>query len=245
MRDGLNRLDMVHYAGRLSTAWRVGLIATALAVLAGYAPQVFAQTPPPMTFTASVSSANGSLSTTLTWSAPWAQSCTASGHTLWTGQKAASGTLALPAITLSGTYPLTLACVGPATANTITLTWVAPTVNTDGSALAKCPSATSTGKCLAGFRVYRATNSRLEGAEMTPVNNPNALTWVTGALPAATHYFGLEAVNGDGVPSPMSPIASATVAASTARTETITLTVNPVPGSPTGVQARPTATPTP
>lgn len=200
-------------------------LTTLVLLLAGNA---YAQT---VTLTPSVTSGNGSLTTTLTWSTtPAAQSCTASGHASWTGTKAASGTQALPPITLSGTYNLTLACTWPGV-STATVSWTAPTTNTDGTALAKCASATSTGPCLASFQVYRRVgNADLStGAEVTPVNDPNATSRAYTGLGAGTHYFGVEAVNGNGIPSAMSNVASKVITASVSRTESVTVTVNPKP----------------
>lgn len=193
-----------------------------------------AQTPGDVTFGASVTNANGSLSTTLSWStSPAATSCTASGHASWTGTKAASGSLALPVITLSGTYPLTLNCTWPGDTRA-TLSWTAPTTNTDGSALAKCATATTTGACLASYHVYRRLGSSdlSTGAEMTPVLDPNAVQFVKTSLGTGTHYFGVEAVNGNGVPSVMSNVASKVIS-STGGTKSaaVTLTVNPKPGT--------------
>jgi hypothetical protein len=188
-----------------------------------------------VTLTPSVTSGNGSLSTSLTWSTtPAAQSCTASGHASWTGTKAASGSQDLPAITLSGSYQLTLSCVWPGD-NTATVRWTAPTTNTDGTPLAKCASGDSTGPCLAGFRVYRRVGSSdMSSAEMTLVTNPNATSHVFTGLGVGVQNFGVEAINGNGVPSAMSNIASKTITASTTRTESVTVTVNPKP-SPTVV----------
>jgi hypothetical protein len=203
-------------------------------VLLAAAVPAFAQT---VTLTPSVTSGNGSIATTLTWSTtPAATSCTASGHASWTGAKAASGSLALPVITMSGTYTLTLDCSWPGDAQAI-VSWTRPTTNTDGSALAQCavPVPTS-GACLAGFRVYKATSPTLplQSPEMTPVNTPSALsyTW-TGINPAGTYYFAVEAVNANGVPSDVSNVASKVITSTTTRNASATVTVNPKPGKAT------------
>jgi hypothetical protein len=192
-----------------------------------------AQTPPTVTFGASVTNAAGSLTTTLTWSTtPAATSCTASGHTSWTGTKAASGTQTLPAITLSGTYSLTLNCTWPGD-NTTTITWIAPTQNTDGSALSKCPTGTTSGTCLAGFRLYRRVNSTdFTGAEMTQVDDPNATSKLFTGLVVGTHNFVAEAFNANGTASDLSAVTSRVIAASVTRSAGVTLTVNPKPNPP-------------
>jgi hypothetical protein len=191
-----------------------------------------------VTLTPSVTSGNGSLSTSLTWSTtPAAASCTASGHASWTGTKAASGTLALPAITLSGSYNLTLACTWPGVTGT-TITWVSPTTNTDGSNLPKCANADAPGNCLAFFHVYRRVGSPdlSTGAEVTPVRDPNATSRAYTALGAGTHYFAVEAFNGNGVPSVLSAVTTRVITAAVTRTESVTVTVNPKPNPPVIVE---------
>jgi hypothetical protein len=187
-----------------------------------------------VTLTPSVTSGNGSINTTLTWSTtPAATSCTASGHASWTGPKAASGTQALPAITMSGSYNLTLACTWPGDARAV-ISWIRPTTNTDGSALAQCavPVPTS-GGCLAGFRVFKATAASMASPEMVPVNVPSAQTYTWNNInPAGTYYFAVEAVNANGVPSALSNVASKVITSSVSRSESVTITVNPVPSAP-------------
>lgn len=168
-----------------------------------------------------MTSANGSLSTKLTWSAPGATGCTASGHTSWSGAKAASGTVDLPAIALSGTYTLSLACAFPGD-NKATLVWVAPTTNTDGTLLTN----------LAKYKVYRSNNqANLFAQAGSDVALP-ATTYVYNNLPVGTYYFSVKAVNSDGVESAGSNIASKVIGSATSETQTVTLTVNPVPATP-------------
>lgn len=204
------------------------LLAAALALFAGSA---LGQTPV-LTVTPSVTSGNGSLSTRLTWStAPAAASCVASGHTSWTGAKPSSGAADLPPITMSGTYNLTLVCTWPGD-TTATVKWTAPTTNTDGTALAKCPTADTTGACLAYFNVYRRVGSAdVSTGEVTPVRDPNAVLLAKPNLVTGVHYFGVEAVNGNGVPSVLSNVGSKTITATATRTESVTVTVNPKPSA--------------
>jgi len=233
MHRNLNAADLEEYGAKLKTFGKVAAPVLLLIVALAFAAPAHAQT---VTLTPSVTSGNGSITTTLTWATnPAATSCTASGHASWTGTKAASGTQTLPAITMSGSYSLTLACTWPGD-TTATVRWTAPTTNTDGSALAKCASSTSTGPCLAKFHVYRAACAGFPtGActpEMTPANNPNATSQQFTGLAPGTHFFGVEAVNGDGVPSVMSNVASKTISGTTTRTESVTITVNPKPSPP-------------
>lgn len=231
MKNDMTPQALAEYGAKLKTFCCVAAVAL-LAVLTGSA--AFGQATPTVTFGSSVTNANGSLTTVNTWSTtPAAASCTASGHPSWTGTKAASGTQTLPAITLSGSYTLTLACTWPGDSQAI-VSWTAPTTNTDGSALAKCPTQTTAGPCLQYFRVYRATNSTLTNPEVTPVDNANATSYTFQNLSANTHYFSVEVVNGDGIPSKLAtPFVSKTITSGTSRTASVTLTVNPVP-SPAG-----------
>jgi hypothetical protein len=75
-----------------------------------YGMKVADSTPPPIvTLSASPTSVTSGQTTTLTWSATNATSCTASGA--WSGTKAASGTQASGALTASSTFEVE--CVGP------------------------------------------------------------------------------------------------------------------------------------
>ena len=206
----------------------VTLILVIVGVLA--ATNVHAQS---VTFGASVTNANGSLTTSLTWSTtPAATSCTASGSPSWTGAKAASGTQALPPINMSGTYNLSLLCTWPGD-STATLSWVAPTTNTDGTALAKCADQVVTGSCLRGYSVNRDTASGVL-PDVVAVNDRNALGYVWTGLAAGTHYFTLQAVNGNGVMSSPTGEVSKVIAATQTRSSSVTLTVNPMPAVPGG-----------
>lgn len=174
------------------------------------------------TFTSSVTNANGTLTTTLTWNSDRA-SCVASGHPSWTGTKPKSGMETLPPITMSGTYTLTLACSSPAD-DRATLSWVKPTTNTDGSPLTN----------LASYKVYWGTG--LTGStwpNSAPVSNPNVLSFVVQPLTPGPYRFVVTAINANGVESVFSNMATKTVTGSAADpTESVTLTVNPVPSAP-------------
>jgi hypothetical protein len=195
--------------------------------------QAFGQTTPSVTFGASVTNANGSLSTTLNWSTtPAASSCTAANHPNWTGTKAASGSQVLPPITLSGTYALSLTCTWPGD-NQAVVTWTVPTTNADGTALVKCATQTTAGRCLQMWRLYHGPAANdLEG-DVRPIDDRNATSYTFTGLAAGQHFFAAEAVNGDGVPSALSNIVSKTLTGATTRTAAVTLTVNPIPSPPT------------
>jgi hypothetical protein len=188
-----------------------------------------------VTLVPTITSGNGSIATTLNWStAPAANSCTASGHASWTGEKGPSGSLALPVISTSGTYTLTLNCTWPGD-TTATVSWTPPTTNTDGSALAKCASQTVTsGPCLLTYKVLRSNSSAGAGEESRVVNDRNAVQYPWTGLALGTHWFSVTVSNANGVESDLAlPRVSKTITGSVAKSATVT--VNPKPGVATNV----------
>jgi hypothetical protein len=151
----------------------------------------------------------GQLIPKLTWeTSPAGATCVGSGD--WSGAKAGSGTETLAARAAPFNYAMR--CDWPG-GGTTTLSWVAPTTNTDGSALAKCPTATDTGPCLAKFRICRGTTA----TALTDCRDHNfpastSTPW-SGTLAVGTHWFGVQAVAGNGAQSAMSNTASKTITA--------------------------------
>lgn len=225
---GLDAKQLRHYSENLSAFWRLApFIAMVVALLCFAVQTAQAQTTPTMTFGASVTNANGSLSTRLTWSStPAATSCVGSGHPAWNGTKAGSGTQDLAAITLSGTYTLTLACTWPGD-NTAILEWTAPTQNTDGTPLTN----------LAGYKIQWGTSAGALTNTFT-LAQPAATTYTVTGLTPATWFFGIRAYNTANVESALTPAVSKTVTGSQTQNSSVTLTVNPVPSSPGGVTVR-------
>jgi hypothetical protein len=80
---------------------------------------------------------------------------------------------------------------------TASVTWVAPTENTDGSALSD----------LAGFRIYYGTSSS-NLSQTVQVTNPTVTTFVVSNLSSGTWFFGVKAYNTAGAESDFSNIAS-------------------------------------
>lgn len=200
---------------------KITLTTMAAALLAGCLTTSMAAEPvPAITFGASVTNADGTLTTRLTWStAPAASSCTASGHPSWAGTKAASGALDLPAITLSGTYTLSLACTWAADTSAV-LTWQAPTQYTDGSAIAA--------GALGPYRIYQGTTA----ANLARVAEVSGLTTTRTGLAQGQHFFAVTAVTTTGVESALSAVGSKTIGTSQTRNASVTLTVNPKPNAP-------------
>lgn len=154
-----------------------------LALLAGllFAAPTLAQAAPTVSLSVTVGAGNVPA---LTWSAPWATACTASGN--WGGSRANAGTATGTAI--SGTATFALACTAPAD-TTATLHWVAPTTNTDGTALTD----------LAGFNIY----SGLSAASMAKLAavGPTLTSYQAINQPSGTVYFYMTAFNAANVES--------------------------------------------
>lgn len=212
----------------ISRTMRAGLVLASMLATAA----AMAQTPNALIFNAQTVTGAGSVVPKLTWSTqPAAASCTASGASDWTGTKAASGTVTLAAITSSKTYQLVCTWPGDTTAK---LTWVRPTQNTDGTALEICTSQTATGSCLRSFTIYHGDTAATMNTTVT-VNDRNATTYTFTGLPIGPEFFAVRAVNGDGVSSDMSNVASKTLTAGPSATEKVAITVNPQPNEPTAL----------
>lgn len=151
----------------------------------------------------SVLNADGSVTPTLAWctgdaatpqgvcSGTPASSCTASGA--WTGTKGASGTQAQAAVTTTSTY--TISCAWPGD-DKITLTWKAPTTNSDGSTLTD----------LGGFKIFYGTSSSMSNNTVVDVKDPAATSKVLGpGLAPNTYYIVMDAYNTGGAESSKVP----------------------------------------
>ncbi len=114
---------------------------------------------------------------------------------------------ALAACTSSPMSPQQVQAAKAAVKGVAHLSWVAPTQNTDGSALLKCTSQSASGGCLRSYKVYHGTNpTRLN--ESATLNDRNAVTYDWGNLNKGTHYFSVSAVSGLGIESSLSPLGS-------------------------------------
>lgn len=173
------------------------------------------------TLDASVTSANGELATVLTWQSDKPQ-CIASGHESFAGPVASSGTLALPPITMSGTYTVRLDCSTPASLDA-RLSWENPTTNTDGSAYTN-PAGTRI--------VYGRTPSAL--SQSVDVPHPAQAFTIEG-LALGDWFFGARAFNTSGVESAVSNLVAKAIRNGETEADTVTLTVNPIPGAPTNL----------
>jgi hypothetical protein len=85
-------------------------------------------------------------------------------------------------------------------ANSAKLTWMAPSVDTDGNPI--------TG--LAGYRIYYGTNeSALD--QVIEISNPGITTYVLEGLAPGTWYFAIKAYTTGGVESALSNVAKGTI----------------------------------
>lgn len=162
---------------------------------------------PDVTFAISATSQGpGKAVPTLTWSSttPAPTSCAASGDAAWTGAKAASGVLALPAVTSNKNY--VMACTFAADTQAI-VSWSPPTTNTDGSPLTD----------LASYNVYwNSGDPSLVTAPSGKVRSvAPAITPTTTVinLAAGNWYFAVTAINSMGVESAISNIATKAIGA--------------------------------
>jgi hypothetical protein len=101
------------------------------------------------------------------------------------------GTASLPGFAITVSAPVT---------GSATLTWTAPTQNTDGSPLTN----------LAGYKILYGTSPGSLTNVIT-INNPGLTTYVIDNLPAGTWYFGMRAVNSQSVESATTNIVSKTI----------------------------------
>ena len=87
-----------------------------------------------------------------------------------------------------------------ASADSVTLSWSAPTENTNGSALTN----------LAGYIIYYGTSASAM-TQTIDINTVGMLTYVVGDLSAGNWYFQIVAVNAAGVESSPSATVNASI----------------------------------
>lgn len=94
----------------------------------------------------------------------------------------------------------TAAPVAPTTLGSATLSWQAPLRNSDGSALVD----------LAGFKIYYGMSADLLDSTVA-ISNASVSLYVLQNLTPGTWYFGVSAINGQGLESQISNIATKTI----------------------------------
>ena len=88
----------------------------------------------------------------------------------------------------------------PSSARAATLSWEAPTTNTDGTALTD----------LAGYRIYYGANAD-NLSQSVQINTVGLQTYVMDDLEPGTWYFAVMAVTADGAESALSDIVVKTI----------------------------------
>jgi hypothetical protein len=138
-----------------------------------------------------------------------------SGKPAWAAFSISDGSLTgAPSLAQAGSYPSvvitvsdgkvskSLAAFGitvssPASSGSATLSWTAPTLNTDGSSLTD----------LGGYRIYHGTSASAMN-DVRIVATPATTTYQFTSLAAGTHYFSITAYNTAGIESSQSAVGS-------------------------------------
>jgi len=94
----------------------------------------------------------------------------------------------------------TITVTAPPSSGSVTLSWTAPTQNTDGTALTN----------LAGYQIYFGTSSSALTQTIT-ITNVGLATYVIDNLAAGTWYFAVKSYNTSAVESDLSGIVSTTI----------------------------------
>jgi len=158
------------------------------------------------TFTPTASDPNGNALTFSIQNAPsWASFNTQSGNLSGTPGSSDAGTYSNIIISVSdGTSSASLSAfsiiVTEVANGSATVSWNAPTQNTDGSALTN----------LAGFNIYYGTSATNLG-QSVQIASPGLTTYALGNLAPGTWYFAVNAYTAAGAESALSSIASKTI----------------------------------
>ncbi len=157
----------------------------------------------------------------LTWDThPAADDCIATGD--WVGAKGPSGTETLPDITSSATYNLICNWLE----DSVRLDWIAPTENTDGTPLTD----------LASYSIYQGSGPDDRSGPVYKDIDAGVVTYVVEPLSLGSYCWVGTAINARGIESIFSNETCKIVGESDA-TQSVGITVNPKPNSPTGLTA--------
>lgn len=158
-------------------------------------------------FTPTAADANGdTLAFSISGKPAWATFSTATGGLTGTPTTAQAGSYPNIVITvsdgkLSQVLPaFSITVTAPSATGSATLSWSAPTQNTDGSALTD----------LAGYRVYHGT-SATSLTDVVQVVGASSSGYTYTQLASGTHYFAVSAYTVGGVESAMSSVGSKTI----------------------------------
>lgn len=170
-------------------------------------------------FTAEATTGIETVTPVLTWDTiPLADGCVASGD--WSGAKGGAGTETLPPITADATYNLECQWLDV----TATLSWTAPTQNTDGTALVD----------LAGFKIYYGQTQSGPYDNIIDLVDPLATTHVIEPLSSGNWFFVATAYNAADIESVVSNEAMKNLGL-IGVTDSIGITINARPGPPSNL----------
>jgi hypothetical protein len=159
-------------------------------------------------FQPAVSEATSSITFSITGQPAWASFSTTTGALTGTPTAAELGTTGEITITASDSsstasltpFAIEVKAASPTGTGSATLTWAAPTHNTDGSPV--------TG--LVGYHIYYGTNQS-DPTQSINVSGPTSTTYTVEGLTPGTYYFTVVAYNSSGVDSPDSNVAVKTI----------------------------------
>ena len=157
-------------------------------------------------FTPNASDPDGdSLTFSISNKPSWADFNTGTGRLAGTPAAGDEGTYSSIRITVSdgsasASTPQFAVAVQQVSMGSATLSWTAPTQNTDGTALTD----------LSAYKIYYGTSAGNYPNQIS-INNPGITTYVVENLPADTYYFVSTAVNSSGVESNYSNVATKVV----------------------------------
>ena len=139
---------------------------------------------------ASTTSSTSTSSTTVADTAPAATSTSSTGSD--------TSAVTPPTMPVPPTTPVPPPA--PSTSTNVTLAWVAPTENNDGSPITN----------LAGYKIHYGTTSS-EYTETVALHNAGLTRYVLDSLKSGTYYFAITAYNVQGIESPLSGEITTTV----------------------------------
>lgn len=163
-------------------------------------PRTTAVAEQPYSFQPQTANTSGAVQFSIAHLPAWAKFNTATGQL--SGTPAASNVGQYPGITINlvnGTHVVALpaftitVAAAASKSNTVTLSWQAPTENSDGSALVD----------LKGYKVHYGSASK-SYSDTIQVANAGLTTYVVQNLPTGTYYFAVTAYNSSGKESSLS-----------------------------------------
>ncbi len=111
-----------------------------------------------------------------------------------------NGSTTTPPVTTPPVTTPPVTTTPPATSTSVTLGWVAPTQNSNGTPISN----------LAGYKIHYGTASA-SYTQVVALSNPSLSRYVVDNLPGGTYFFAITAYNAQGVESALSGEVTATL----------------------------------